>query len=275
MSKVSKNQLLSNQIAISNKVEAVMKAANELSVQREKFESEELARSNKALYAILTKVYALFNKAIADKCIKETVAEMSKALDKRGVRVQKNTPTLTVFVRFVFNSDRKRAYNYASTLMAAVQKDIAPEKLAEFIESKNGVEECKKEFKKKDETKKREEAIKSTSADVVELLQTATATSRVKFPNTSVHLNDAAQFAFIVARAVGNGEYDLLRVVPKTTKGMENLAVKEIAKDVIARAEAAQEEAKHKKAKSAKDAAAKSLTAKTAASMTVKELAAA
>lgn len=275
MSKVSKNQLLANQIAVSNKVDAVMKVATELSVQREKFESEELARSNKALYSILTKVYALFNKAIADKCIKEAVAEMSKALDKRGVRVQKNTPTLTVFVRFVFNSDRKRAYNYASTLMAAIQKDITPENLVEFIESKNGVEECKKEFKKKDETKKREEAIKSTSADVVELLQTAPATARVKFANTSVHFNDAAQFVFIVARAVGNGEYDLLRVVPKTTKGMENLAVKEIAKDVIEKFEIAQAETKNKKAKSAKDTAAKALTAKSAATMTVKELEAA
>jgi len=68
---------------------------------------------------------------------------------------------------------------------------------------------------------------------------------------------------------------ELLRVVPKTTKGMQNTAIKEISKDVIAKAEQAQAEAKIKKAKSTKDVAAKSLTAKSAATMTVQELEAA
>jgi len=275
MSKVSKSLANSNQIATNKKVDAVMKTARELSAQREKFETEELARSNKALYAILSNVLALFYKAIADNCTKETVAEMAAALKARNVGVQKNTPALTVFVRFVFNSDRKRAYNYASTLMAAVQKEVQPEKLIEFIEGGNGVEEIKKTYKKKEETVKREEAIKSAVVDVVDLLKTAPATTRVNFPNASVYLNDATQFFFIVARAVGNGEFDLLRVVPKTTVAMENAAVKEIAKDVIEKAEKAQTEAKNKKAKVAKDTAAKALTAKKAATMTVKELEAA
>lgn len=275
MSKASKNLAISNEIAMSNKLTDVMNEASALCVQRENFENEELARSNKALYAILSSVYALFNKAIANKCIKETIVAMTKVLTERGVRVQKNTPALTVFVRFVFNSDRKRAYNYASTLMAAVQKEVKPENLAAFIESKNGVEECKKEFKKKDETKKREEAIKSTSFDVVDLLKSVTPIKRVKFANSSVHLSDAAQFAFIVARPVGNGEYDLLHVVPKTTMGMENTAVKEIAKDMIAKKEIAQAEAKNTKAKSTKNMAAKAMTAKKASTMTVEELEAA
>jgi hypothetical protein len=40
-------------IATTANVKAVIEEANKLSVQREKFENEELARSNKALYAIL------------------------------------------------------------------------------------------------------------------------------------------------------------------------------------------------------------------------------
>jgi hypothetical protein len=275
MSNVSKSQLIVNQTALANKVQAVMSEAQSLCAQREQFETEELARSNKALYSILTNVYALFKKAIADKCIKETVTEMSNVLNKRGVRVQKNTPTLTVFVRFVFNSDRKRAYNYASTLMAAVQAEIEPANLATFIESKNGVEECKKEFKKKEATKQREEEIKRTSVDVEDLLKTTQPITRVIIPNASVDFSDATDFAFIVARTVGNGEFELLRVVPKTTKGMQNTAIKEITKDVIAKAEKVKTEAKLKKAQSTKDIAAKSLTAKSAATMTVQELEAA
>jgi len=275
MSRVSKSNLLVNQTALLNKVQAVMSEAKSLCAQREQFEKEELARSNKALYSILSNTYTLFKKSIEDKCIKETVLEMSKVLTKRGIRVQKNTPALTVFVRYVFNSDRKRAYNYASTLMAAVQAEIEPSNLADFIESKNGVEECKKEFKKKDETKKREETLKNTCSDVSDLLKSITPLHRVTIPNASVDLSDATDFAFILSRCVGNGEFELLRVVPRTTKGMQSIAIKEIAKDVVVKAEQAQAEAKVNKVKLTKDIATKALTAKSASTMTVEELAAA
>ena len=130
MAKFSKAQSAAMAIATIANVKAVIEEANKLSVQREKFETEELARSNKALYAILAKVYELFNKAVKDGCIKETAKEMRSLLKERGVKVQSNTPALTCFVRFVFNSDRKRAYNYASTLMAAVDAEIKSENLA-------------------------------------------------------------------------------------------------------------------------------------------------
>jgi hypothetical protein len=128
----------------------VVEEADALVVQRETFEREELARSNKALYAILTRIYTLFNKAAEEKCIKDTVKLMREQLKKRNVKVQVNTPALTVFVRYVFNSDRKRAYNYTSTLMAAIDEEITPENLADFIEKSNGVEECKKTYKMKE-----------------------------------------------------------------------------------------------------------------------------
>ena len=275
MAKFSKSTVFINAAVQSDKVKVVMVEVGKLSVEREAFEKEEFARSNKALYAILSKVYALFNKAVADKCIKETVNAMREELKKRNVKVQSNTPALTVFVRCIFNSDRKRAYNYASTLMAAVQAEVEPAKLADFIEGKKGVEECKKEFKKKDETKQREAAVTAASVSVVDMLSTMRTNIRVTLPNVSVDLNDGAKFVFIVARSIGNGEFEVLRAVPKTTKGMENSAVKELAKDLIAKKEKSDADAKSKKVTTTLGKAVKSMTVKTAASMTVKELEAA
>ena len=275
MAKFSKSTVFINVAVQSDKVKVVMVEVGKLSVEREAFEKEEFARSNKALYAILSKVYALFNKAVADKCIKETVNAMREELKKRNVKVQSNTPALTVFVRCIFNSDRKRAYNYASTLMAAVQAEVEPAKLADFIEGKKGVEECKKEFKKKDETKQREAAVTAASVSVVDMLSTMRTNIRVTLPNVSVDLNDGAKFVFIVARSIGNGEFEVLRAVPKTTKGMENSAVKELAKDLIAKKEKSDADAKSKKVTTTLGKAVKSMTVKTAASMTVKELEAA
>jgi len=275
MAKFSKAQSAATAIATNANVKAVIEEANKLSVQRETFEKEELARSNKALYAILSKVYALFNKAVKDGCIKETAKEMRSLLKQRSVKVQSNTPALTCFVRFVFNSDRKRAYNYASTLMAAVDAEIKPEKLAAFIEGSNGVEECKKAYKMKDETKQRVEAVAAASVDVMDILKTMPSVANITLPNASVDLSDGVEFAFIVARSVGNGKFELLRAVPKSTKAMQTAAVKELAKNLIEVAAKAQTEAKEQKVKVTTEKAVKSISEKDAAKMTLKELEAA
>jgi hypothetical protein len=256
-------------------VKFVIDEATKLAAQREAFEAEEFARSNKALYAILSNVYALFNKAVADNCIREVAKAMRAELKKRGIRVQSNTPALTCFVRFVFNSDRKRAYNYATTLMAAVNAGIAPTALSDFIERGNGVEECKKQFKMKDEVKQRNEAVRAASVDIVDALQTMQPAVTVSLPNTAVTLADGAQFAFIVARSICNGEFELLRAVPTSTKVMQSCAVKELAKYSIVEASRAQAAAKANRVKNSTLQAAVSMTAKTAASMTVGELEAA
>lgn len=54
----------------------VMKGANALCVEREKYETETLARSNKELYCILSKVYKLFKQAVNDNCLKDAVKTM-------------------------------------------------------------------------------------------------------------------------------------------------------------------------------------------------------
>ena len=254
---------------------SIIEAATKLAAQREAFEAEEFARSNKALYAILSNVYALFNKAVADNCIREVAKAMRAELKQRGIRVQSNTPALTCFVRFVFNSDRKRAYNYATTLMAAVNAGIAPTALSDFIELGNGVEECKKQFKMKDEVRQRNEAVRAASVDIVDALQTMQPAATVSLPNTAVTLADGAQFAFIVARSIGNGKFELLRAVPTSTKVMQSCAVKELARDLLAAAERAKAAAKANRVKNSTQQAAASITAKTAANMTVGELEAA
>ena len=138
MAKFTKTESAAIANALNASVKAVIDEASKLAVQRETFEKEELARSNKALYAILTKVHTLFNKAVAEKCIKEVAKAMREQLKLRGVKVQSNTPALTVFVRFVFNSDRKRAYNYTRTLMAAIKTKRQMKLWLNLLKAKEG-----------------------------------------------------------------------------------------------------------------------------------------
>lgn len=263
-----------NQIIEAN-VEKIISEANTLVIERETFEREELARSNKALYAILTKIYGLFNQAVESKSLKSVVVRMKDALNKRGVKVQKNSPALTVFVRYVFNSDRKRAYNYTSTLMAAIQANVEPSNLSSFIDSKNGVEECKKEFRKSEEAKVKEQALLTAAVEVAEGLSIMSSEHRVVLANETVDLSDGQQYAFIIARSLGDCEFELLRVVPRTTDGMYNLAVKELAKQLVERKEVAIADAKKQKVIEQVQKTAKTMTTRSAASMTVEELEAA
>jgi hypothetical protein len=266
VSKVQKDQDL------NVKVESVIKEANSLSAIREKFETEELARTNKSLYAILSKVYALFNEAVTDGCIKESVLRMREVLKSRGVKIQSNTPALTVFVRYIFNSDRKRAYNYTSTLMAAIQANVEPASLTEFIESKSGVEECKKEFRKSDEAVLKEQALVEATAEVADYLSTMPAMNTVTLASESVTLSDDVKYAFIIARVVGDGQYDLLRVVPRSTRGMFASSVKELATQLLERKEKAILEAKKERVTTQTQKTVETMTAKSVASMTLVEL---
>ena len=71
--------------------DTVLDRANALFKDRERFEGAELARSNKALYKLLTQVYELFEAARADvKCLKAAVKTMSEKLKERGVKIQSN-----------------------------------------------------------------------------------------------------------------------------------------------------------------------------------------
>lgn len=270
MKSSTNKQKLNVEMKNASNIDFVIVRANELRTQREEFETTILARSNEALYGILRDVYALFHKAFKDECIKEVLTKMQEELLARNIRVQQNSPALTVFVRFVFNSDRKRAYNYSSTLMAAAQAGIEPDGLAAFITSKNGVEECKREFKKKDETRKKEEAIKQESIEVERMLTSMPPVHTVKFPKSSVTLAEGAQYAFVIARIGANNSLELLHSIPRTTVGMQNTAIKELAKQLIDRKAAAAKDEKVQKSKAATKQAISSMRA--VSSMTVAQL---
>ena len=212
----------------------VINQANKLFEQREQFETVTLARTNDALYKLLADVYALYKEAAAsDKCIKESVASMRDELKTRGIVTQINTPKITVFVRYIFNSDRKRSYNYTQTLLAAIAAKIEPENLAEFISDNSGVEEIKRGRKVEPEVTKLKEDIEKALPHVQAELESMSPIASVTMPGSSVDLNDDTKYAFIVARIGANGELELLKTVPKTTVALENIAFKALAVQAI------------------------------------------
>ena len=140
--------------------ETVMISVNKLVQQRKQFEQNEYARSNACLYEIQTGIYSNFMEASSNRGVLTAVVKaMKEELQLQGARVQTNTTAIGLFVRYVFRTDRQRAYNYTCALQAAMAENIAPAKLAEYFTEQGGIEECKKKFAKSEKTLAKEQTI--------------------------------------------------------------------------------------------------------------------
>ena len=213
-------------------VNAAMQTVEELSTRCEDFQKATESQYHQELYKILADIYALYKNTIDDGCLKEVVANMRNSLASKNpnLKIQKNTRMLTFFVRYFFNCSKGRAYNYNKVLLAAISQDIQPENFVQFIHDGNGIEEIKREITKTDKTKQAEEALQSAIENVTQTLKTLKAKNTVKFDSPKVEFAENTSYVFIIAKASNDGEYELLQTVPKTTKGLESIAIKEIAK---------------------------------------------
>ena len=139
------------------KAQAIVSVADGLVKKQQDWQQNEYARSNARLYAILAEVLKMYEQVKDDKQLRiETVKQMKNALTTTGVRIQMNTLAITLFVRYVFRTDRQRALNYSRTIQAALSEGIKAEDFAQFVEDNGGVEQCKRKLTKSDKVKAKE-----------------------------------------------------------------------------------------------------------------------
>lgn len=215
MAKTSKTKTINQQIIARLDV---------MKVENENFETNELSRSNKTLYSLLGQVYEVFNSV--DKKDLETPKHLKSILKQRGVKVQKNTPFLTVLIRYVFNSDRSKSYNYNRVISSAIQKGISPKDLPSHIEEMGGVEECKKDFIPSQTTIEKKQFI----SDLIESIQinfVEMESFHTVKTDKDVKKVDGCQFVFTVGRLCEDGQtIELVEVLSEMNKVMEKTALK-------------------------------------------------
>lgn len=221
MSKSVKNKSFNQQIVTKLDV---------MKVQNEQFETNELNRSNKTLYSLLGQVYEVYKSV--EKKDKLTSDHLKSVLKERGVKVQKNTPFLTVLIRYVFNSDRSKSYNYNRVISSAIQKNISPKDLSSHIEEMGGIEECKKDYIPSQRTIDKQQSLK----DSMEMIQTefVNLDSFYTVKNTKeIKKMDDCQFVFTVGRLGEDGKtIELVHVLTEMNKTMEKTALKMMSKQL-------------------------------------------
>jgi hypothetical protein len=213
------------------KAQAIVCAADGLVEKRQDWQQNEYARSNARLYEILAEVLKMYEQVKDDKQLRtETVKQMRSVLTAAGVRIQTNTLAVTLFVRYVFRTDRQRALNYSRTIQAALSQGIKAEDFAQFVEGSGGVGQCKREFAKSDKVKAKEQAINDAMTLVEEQLVSSEATPLATFKVSPEFVADKQEgYVFVMAKAGSKGEVKALAVVPAQSASVTNWAKQQLA----------------------------------------------
>ena len=222
----------------SDYVKSTVQQLDALADRREKWENGVFKKANEGLYALLADTLALYlnncDKSVAGntqgkKNVKGLREELTERLSAIGIKVQKNSTTLGMLARFVFKSDRKRAKGYAYVLAAALQDEVMPNKLADYIKNAGGVEQIKRRMVVSDAAKEKREQI-AVNAEAVR--------SNVDYfslnPLAKVQLEAEGDVVVLLAKPTGDGFVNIVGKLEDVSETLMNALMLRIAKKAIA-----------------------------------------
>ena len=205
---------------------------NQLSEIRESFEKNTLNGSNKELYQILSKIYQIFSDMKTNKS-KFDIEFLKSALKEMKIKSQNNSPLLTILIRYVFNSDRTRSYNYNRVISSAIQANVSPENLPKFIEEQGGIEECKKKFVKSSTTLENEEMKILQIQNVLDHIDNFESLSNINLGNSKLEIKNDCKLIITIGRLSSDQKsVELFKVLDPTNKPLENKILNIISRDL-------------------------------------------
>lgn len=200
-----------------------------LVLRRKQWEATEYKKSTDILYSLLGDSLDVFTSKFvnaSDDDKKTLRGELSERLKADGVRVQRNTTTLTMFVRFVFGSDRKRAHGYTYVLKAAISHEISAANLPSWIIEQGGIEEVRKRMIVSEEAKQRKLDLANAQSQVKAGIEQAVVT-----PLAQVRLSGlSGEYALLLAKPSPDGIVSILGVISDINEAFYNSCLLKMAR---------------------------------------------
>ena len=200
-----------------------------LVVQRKQWEATDYKKANEGLYSLLASCLDVFSSKFvnaSDDDKKTLRGELTNRLTANNVRVQRNTTTLTMFVRFVFGSDRKRAHGYTYVLKAAISNEINAASLPGWIVEQGGIEEVRKRMIVSEKALANRTALASAKAQVVANVEQASVTPLAKFSMTGV----SGEYALLLAKPSPDGTVSIVGVISDINEAFYNSCLLKMAR---------------------------------------------
>lgn len=214
-------------------VESAVSSLDALVSRRKEWEATDYKKANETLYLLLAdclEIYLTrFLNEMSNSNQKALRTELTARLKEAGIKVQSNSQTLTMLVRFVFGSDRKRAHGYTYVLKAAIAMQVSPKDLPRFITAQGGVEEIKRVVAATEETlAKREQRLQALNSVKVNAENAETN------PLTSAALSAAesyGQYAVLIAKPTECGLMNVVAVLRNAEASVIESLFKRIARE--------------------------------------------
>ena len=122
-------------------VDQVLSEGDFLAQQQADFYENYIVKANDVLYGLLADLMRYSDQVLGSDAKLEILSKMRSTLSaKHKVKVQKNTPELTMIVKYVVRTNRKNAHVYARVLDMAYRQDVMADELEDFIRQNGGIE---------------------------------------------------------------------------------------------------------------------------------------
>lgn len=197
--------------------------------KRKQWETTDYKKANEGLYSLLASCLEVFKSKFvdADDSDKKTLrSDLTARLTAEEVRVQRNTTTLTMFVRFVFGSDRKRAHGYTYVLKAAISYDISPANLPNWIVEQGGIEEVRKRMIVSEEAQQRKADLAIAQAQVKVSIEQAVVTPLAKLPMSGI----SGEYALLLAKPNPDGMLSIVGAISDINEAFYNACLIKMAR---------------------------------------------
>jgi len=200
-----------------------------LSEKRQVWERTDFKKANEGLYALLADSYDVFNSKFlkgSDNDKRALRMDLERRLKSANVKVQRNSTTLTMFIRYVFNSDRNRSHGYAYVLKAAISHNVAPADLPAWIVNEGGIEEVKRKMVQSEESKAKMAKLETAKTEVTAELQQTSLTPLAQF-----HMDGlSGNFALLLAKPQPNGMVSIVGSLSELDEVLLNAMLLKMAK---------------------------------------------
>ena len=204
-----------------------------LSDRRDKWEKTDYKKANEGLYSLQAECLHIYKSRFMDASTDDKKAlrqELAKRLKEANVRTTTHTTTLNMLVRYVFNSDRKRAQGYATVLTAAISHDVKVEDFPQWVVDQGGIEEVKRKSVKKPEAIAKQAAVEAAKVSVSSELEL-----NAMQPLAHVNLDGlTGKYAVLLAKPRPNGGADIVGTLSDANDALVNALILRLAKQHVA-----------------------------------------
>jgi len=122
-------------------VEQVLCEGDVLAQNQADFYENYIVKANDVLYRLLADLMRYSDQVLGSDYKLGILSKMRSTLStKHNIKVQKNTPELTIIVKYVVRTSRKNAHVYARVLDMAYRQDVMADELGDFIRQNGGID---------------------------------------------------------------------------------------------------------------------------------------